>query len=75
MFDWVLNMPLHSSSSLPFPPAHEHSDIYLQFCIWYDYLLFQMLFLYAIYRSLEISIRFIDHRILFVDFMLDVISF
>ena len=24
-------------STLPLPPAHEHSDIYLQFCMWDDY--------------------------------------
>ena len=27
-------------STLPFPPAHEHSDIYLQLCMWDDYHIF-----------------------------------
>ena len=27
-------------STLPFPPAHKHSDIYLQICMWDDYHIF-----------------------------------
>ena len=27
-------------STLPLPPAHEHSDIYMQLCIWDDYHIF-----------------------------------
>ena len=27
-------------STLPLPPAHEHSDIYLQLCMWDDYHVF-----------------------------------
>ena len=27
-------------STLPLPPAHEHSDIYLQLCAWDDYHIF-----------------------------------
>ena len=27
-------------STLPLPPAHEHSDIYLQLCMWDDYHIF-----------------------------------
>ena len=27
-------------STLPLPPAHEHWDIYLQFCMWDDYHVF-----------------------------------
>ena len=27
-------------STLPFPPAHEHWDIYLQLCMWDDYQVF-----------------------------------
>ena len=27
-------------STLPLPPAHEHSDIYLQLCTWDDYHIF-----------------------------------
>ena len=30
----------HFSSFLPLPPAHEHSDIYLQLCMWDDYHVF-----------------------------------
>ena len=29
-----------SYSALPLPPAHEHSDIYLQLCMWDDYHIF-----------------------------------
>ena len=27
-------------STIPLPPSHEHSDIYLQLCIWDDYHIF-----------------------------------
>ena len=27
-------------STLPFPPAHKHSDIYLKLCMWDDYHIF-----------------------------------
>ena len=30
----------HVYSTLPLPPAHKHSDIYLQLCMWDDYHLF-----------------------------------
>ena len=30
----------HLYSTLPLPPAHEHSDIYLQLCMWDDYHIF-----------------------------------
>ena len=29
-------------STLPLPPAHEHSEIYLQLCMWDDYHIFLM---------------------------------
>ena len=29
-----------SYSTLPLPPAHKHSDIYLQLCTWDDYHIF-----------------------------------
>ena len=38
-------------SSLPPPPDHEHSDIYLQFCIWDDYFLL-LIALHVISRRL-----------------------
>ena len=48
-------------STLPFPPTHEHSDIYLQLCMWDDYpvflvapLLFTILLLDEIYRLIEL---------------------
>ena len=48
-------------STLPLPPAHEHSDIYLQLCIWDDYhifliapLIFTRLLLDEIYHLIEL---------------------
>ena len=32
----------HLYSSLPIPPVHEHSDIYLQLCMWDDYHVFSI---------------------------------
>ena len=32
----------HLYSSLPIPPVHEHSDIYLQLCMWDDYYVFSI---------------------------------
>ena len=50
-----------SYSTLPLPPAHEHSDTYLQLCIWDDYhifliatLVFTRLLLDEIYRLIEL---------------------
>ena len=48
-------------STLPLPPAHEHSDIYLQLCMWDDYhifliarLVFTRLLLDEIYQLIEL---------------------
>ena len=48
-------------STLPLPPAHEHSDIYLQLCMWDDYhifliapLVFTRLLLDEIYHFIEL---------------------
>ena len=50
-----------SFSTLPLPPAHEHSDIYLQLCTWDDYhifliatLVFTRLLLDGIYHLIEL---------------------
>ena len=49
-------------STLPPPPAHEHSDIYLQLCMWDNYhaflittLVFTRLLLDEIYHLIELS--------------------
>ena len=39
-------------STLPLPPAHEHSDIYLQLCMWDDYHIFLIALLACIYQLL-----------------------
>ena len=48
-------------STLPLPPAHQHSDIYLQLCMWDDYhifliapLVFTRLLLDEIYQLIEL---------------------
>ena len=48
-------------STLPLPPAHEHSDFYLQLCMWDDYrifliapLVFTRLLLDEIYHLIEL---------------------
>ena len=48
-------------STLPLPPVHEHSDIYLQLCMWDDYhifliaaLVFTRLLLDEIYHFIEL---------------------
>ena len=52
-------------STLPLPPAHEHSDIYLQLCMWDDYhvfliatLVFTRLLLDEIYYLIELPFDF-----------------
>ena len=54
-------------STLPLPPAHEHSDIYLQLCMWDDYhtfliatLVFTRLLLDEISPPYRITILLID---------------
>ena len=48
-------------STLPLPPAHKHSDIYLELCMWVDYhifliapLVFTRLLLDEIYPLIEL---------------------
>ena len=50
-------------STLPLPPAHEQSDIYLQLCMWGNYhmflietLVFTRLQLYRIYHIIKLSL-------------------
>ena len=54
-------------STLPLPPAHEHSDTYLQLCMWDDYqiflisrLVFTRLLLNEILPPYQITIWLID---------------
>ena len=45
-------------STLPLPSAHEHSDIYLQLCMWGDYHVFliaTLMLLDKIYHLIELS--------------------
>ena len=53
-------------STLPLPPAHEHSDIYLQLCMWDDYhvfliatLVFTRLLLDEIYHLIELPFEWL----------------
>ena len=53
-------------STLPLPPAHEHSDIYLQLCMWDDYhifliapLVFTRLLLDEIYHLIEFLFKWL----------------
>ena len=63
--------------TLPFPPAHEHSDIYLQLCMWDDYhmflvapLVFTRLLLDEIYHLIEIPFDWLVMLHLFVCVMI-----
>ena len=62
-------------SILPLPPAHEHSEIHLQLCMWDDYhmfliapLLFTRLLLDEIYHLIELSFDWLidDVMLIFV---------
>ena len=60
-------------STLPLPPAHEHSDIYLQLCMWDDYhvfliatLVFTRLLLDEIYHLIELPFEWLIHDAMFV---------
>ena len=64
-------------STLPLPPAHEHSDIYLQLCMWDDYhiflittLVFTRLLLDEIYHLIELPFEWLIDDTMFV-FLLD----
>ena len=64
--------------TLPLPPAHEHSDIYLQLCMWDDYhiflivtLVFTRLLLDDILPPYRITIWLIDDVKFVLVFLLD----
>ena len=60
-------------STLPFPPAHEHWNIYLQLCMWDDYhvfliatLVFTRLPLHEIYNLIELPFDWLSDDAMFV---------
>ena len=60
-------------SILPLPPAHKHSDIYLQLCMWGDYhvfliatLVFTRLLLDEIYHLIELPFDWLIDDAMFV---------
>ena len=60
-------------STLPLPPAHEHSDTYLQLCMWDDYqvfliatLVFTRLLLDEIYHLIELPFDWLIDDTVFV---------
>ena len=60
-------------STLPLPPAHKHSDIYLQLCMWDDYhifliatLVFTRLLLDEIYHLIELPFEWLIDDAMFV---------
>ena len=60
-------------STLPLPPAHEHSDIYLQLCMWGNYhvfliatLVFTRLLLDEIYHLIELPFDWLIDDAMFV---------
>ena len=60
-------------STLPLPPAHEHSDIYLQLCMWDDYhvfliatLVFTRLLLDEIYHLSELPFEWLIDDAMFL---------
>ena len=64
-------------STLPLLPAHEHSNIYMQFCMWDDYhvflittLVFTRLVLDDIYLLLELPFDWLMMQCLFVSLMM-----
>ena len=65
-------------STLPLPPAHEHSDIYLQLRKWNDYHIFSIAMLAFTRRLLDeiyhrIIIWLIDLMLIFVHLLVDLI--
>ena len=59
--------------TLPLPPAHEHSDIYLQLCMWDDYhvfliatLVFTRLLLDEIYHLIKLPFEWLIDDAMFV---------
>ena len=64
-------------STLPLPPAHEHSDIYLQLCMWDDYHVFLIatlvltrLLLDEIYHLIKLTFDWLIDDAMFV-YLLD----
>ena len=68
-------------SSLPLPPAHKYSDIYLQLCTWDDYnifliatLVFTRLLLDEIYHLIKLPIWLLDDvMLIFVCLLIELI--
>ena len=67
-------------STLPLPPAHKHSDIYLQLCMWDDYhvflistLVFSRLLLDEIYHLIELPFDWLTDNVMFVCLLDDLI--
>ena len=67
-------------SNLPLPPAHKHSDIYLQLCMWDDYhvfviatLVFTRLLLNEIYHLIELPFDWLIDNAMFVCLLDDLI--
>ena len=69
-------------STLPLPLAHEHSDIYLQLCMWGDShvfliatLVFTRLLLYEIYHLIELTFDWLIDDAMFVSLLDENIGF
>ena len=69
-------------STLPLPLAHEHSDIYLQLCMWGDYhvfliatLVFTRLLLYEIYHITELPFDWLIDDAMFACLLDEIIGF
>ena len=55
-------------STLPLPPAHEHSDIYLQLCMWADYhvCVYQTATRWDLQNLIELPFDWLTDDVLFV---------
>ena len=67
-------------STLPLPPAHEHSDTYLPLCMWDDYQVFLIttlvstrLLLDKIYHLIELQLEWLIDAAMFVCLLDDMI--
>ena len=58
-------------SSLSLPPAHKHSVIYLQLCMWDDYHVFLITSLDECYHLIELSCWLIDDAMSVSVYLLD----
>ena len=56
-------------STLPLPPAHKHSDIYLQLCTWDDYHIFLFLSHFYFYRIFITIYRLFCPKEIFLTFV------